>query len=328
MIHIKAPLRLSLGGGGTDLPWWYKKNTGYLISATINKYIHIIGSSRSYDNKIWLSYSKNEIVNTVSNISNEIIRECFKFKKINHGIEIHSISDVPGNSGLGSSGAFGAGLIYFLEKYKNRKINKKKIAEEACKIEMDFLKKNSGKQDQYISVFGGFKEIKIGKSGIVKIKNINLNKKIIKKFNDCMILVHTNISRKSELVLKSQKKNFILENIYISNIMNKIQQIGYLTKKALLQGNTEMLGKLFDEHWNLKKKLSPFMSTKFISTLYDKAKKNGAIGGKIVGAGGGGYFLFIIKKNKKKLFLSFIKKNKLRNLPFRFEKNGITAQKL
>jgi D-glycero-alpha-D-manno-heptose-7-phosphate kinase len=143
-----------------------------------------------------------------------------------------------------------------------------------------------------------------------------------------MVLVHTNISRKSELVLKSQKKNFILENIYISNIMNKIQQIGYLTKNVLLKGNTEALGKLFDEHWNLKKKLSPFMSTKFISTLYDKAKKNGAIGGKIVGAGGGGYFLFIVKKDKKKLFLSFLKKNKLRNLPFEFEKNGITAQKL
>lgn len=323
MIYIKAPLRLSLGGGGTDLPWWYKKNSGYLISVAINKYVHIIGSKRLYDNKIWLSYSKNEIVRNVEQIKNEIFRESLKLKKIKEGIEIHSISDVPGNSGLGSSGAFTAGLIYFLEKYKKQIINKKKIAEESCNIEMSNLKKSSGKQDQYISTYGGFKEIKINKKGLVKIKNINLNKKIIKKFNDSMFLIHTNISRKSENVLKSQKNQFFLDKKNISKVMNQIQKIGYKTKKILLQGNVIALGKLFDIHWNLKKKLSPIMSSKLISNIYQEAKNNGAIGGKIIGAGGGGYFLFIVNKKNKKKFFSFLKKKKLTNLPFEFEKSGI-----
>lgn len=323
MIYIKAPLRLSLGGGGTDLPWWYKKNSGYLISVAINKYVHIIGSKRLYDNKIWLSYSKNEIVRNIGKIKNEIFRESLKLKKIKEGIEIHSISDVPGNSGLGSSGAFTAGLIYFLEKYKKQIINKKKIAEEACNIEMSILKKSSGKQDQYISTYGGFKEIKINKKGLVKIKNINLNKKIIKKFNDCMFLIHTNISRKSENVLKSQKNQFFFDKKNISKVMKQIQKIGYKTKKILLEGNVNALGKLFDIHWNLKKKLSPIMSSKLISNIYKEAKNNGAIGGKIIGAGGGGYFLFIVNKKNKKKFFSFLKKKKLTNLPFEFEKSGI-----
>jgi len=323
MIYVIAPLRISLGGGGTDLPWWYKKNSAYLISVSIDKYVHIIGSKRVYDNKIWLSYSKTEIVNKISQIKNEIFKEVLNLEKIKPGIEIHTISDVPGHSGLGSSGAFTAGLIYFSKLFKKNKIIKKKIAERACRVEMDLLKKSSGKQDQYISVYGGFKEIKINKKGEVKIKKIKLKKKIITRFNKSMFLVHTKISRKSDIVLKSQKKNFVKKKKIIGDIMHKIQKIGIRTKKVLTDGNVVGLGKLFDEHWFLKEKLSTMMSNPSISNIYKKAKKNGAIGGKLLGAGGGGYFLFIVLKKNKRKFFSFLNKNKLVNLPFKFDQYGI-----
>ena len=269
MIYIKAPLRISLGGGGTDLPWWYKNNGGYLISASINKYVHIIGSKRLYDDKIWLSYSSNEITNSLSKIKNEIFKECMRIVGIKKSIEIHSISDVPGNSGLGSSGAFISSLLFFLYRLKNKKLDKKKLAELACKIEMHNLKKNSGKQDQYISVYGGLREMWIDRSGKVKINNIRISDKSLKNLQKKLLLVYTNVARQSHNVLSSQKKTYENNRVKIRSYMKEIQNIGFETKSLLEDNNFDELGQLFNHHWFIKKKLSPIMISSEIQKKRD-----------------------------------------------------------
>ena len=253
MIYVKSPLRISMGGGGTDLPWWYSKHSGYVISFAIDKYVHLIGAKRVFDKKIWLSYSKTEICEKINEIKNEIFKESLKLKKINNSIEIHTISDVPGNSGLGSSGAFTSALIYFLNLLKDKKISKSEIATTACKIEMEILKKNSGKQDQFISTFGGLREIKINKNGKVKITKLNIKKNNIKKLEESLLLVYTKQTRKSELILSSMKNEFKINLKTKTSLMKKIYKIGLKSKKILEEANITKLGKLFDEHWEVKK---------------------------------------------------------------------------
>ena len=236
MIAIKSPLRITIAGGGTDLPWWYKKNGGLVISSSINKFVKIVGFKRNFDKKIFLSYSDTEICNRVNDIKNEIIRVCFKKFKINSSIEIHSISEIPGKSGLGSSGAFTAGLIKFLAEYKKIKMTREQIASMACDIEMRSLKRSSGKQDAFISVFGGFQEIKINKKGIVKMNRLKISKKNIKKLKDSTLTYFTGITRDSETILKSQKKNYI-KNFYKKKTFSKIASLTKHIKKILLLGN-------------------------------------------------------------------------------------------
>jgi len=322
MIYVKSPLRISMGGGGTDLPWWYSKYNGYVISFAIDKYVHLIGSKRVFDKKIWLSYSKTEICEKIDEIKNEIFKETLRYKKIKNGIEIHTISDVPGNSGLGSSGAFTSALIYFLDLLKKNKIYKKDIASTACKIEMNYLKKNSGIQDQYISVFGGLKEIFVSKTGKVRVKSLKIKKKNIKKLEESLMLVYTNQTRQSEQILSSLKKEFKMNSEIKTQLMKKIHNIGLKSKKFLQEANIEKLGALFDEHWKIKKSLSPLMTNPKIDNIYKLAKKNGAEGGKLIGAGGGGYLLFFVKKKNRNNLLNFLKSKKFEKLDFKFDNIG------
>ena len=322
MIYVKSPLRISMGGGGTDLPWWYSKHNGYVLSFAIDKYVHLIGAKRAFDKKIWLSYSRTEICEKIDEIKNEIFKTSLRYKKVKNGIEIHTISDVPGNSGLGSSGAFTSALIYFLDLLKKNKISKKNIASTACKIEMSLLKKNSGVQDQYISVFGGLKEIFVSKTGKVNIKNLKIKKKNIKKLEESLILVYTNQTRQSEQILSSLKKEFKMNSKIKTQLMKKIHNIGTRSKKFLQNANIEKLGKLFDEHWEVKKKLSPLMTNSKIDNIYQLAKKNGAEGGKLIGAGGGGYLLFFVKKKNSKKLLQFLKTKNFEKLDFKFDNFG------
>ena len=182
MIYIKSPLRITLGGGGSDLPWFYKKHGGYVLTTSINKFIHLFGIKRAYDNKIWLSYSRNEVCDNVSEIKNEIIKEALKYFNIKNSLEIHTVSDVPGNSGLGSSGAFISTILKFCSEFRLKKISKYKLAKLGCALEMEKLKKNSGLQDQFISVYGGLIEMFVNKNGSVKIKKLNLGNKIKKNY--------------------------------------------------------------------------------------------------------------------------------------------------
>lgn len=326
MFYVKSPLRITFGGGGSDLPWYYKKFGGYVLTTAIDKNIHLFGIKRVYDKKIWLSYSKNEVVNDLNQIKNEIIKECFKKFKIKNSIELHTLSDVPGNSGLGSSGAFISAVLKFCSIFKKKKLNKYELASLGCELEMKDLKKNSGLQDQFISVFGGFIEMKINKKGVVKINNLNLDEKIKKKFINSTVTFYTKITRDSEEILKNQKKTFLSDKNKELQ-MHKIVRIGKKIKKCLLEGNIKKVGKLFNEHWLIKKNLSKNMSNKKINQIYDIAMKTGAYGGKIIGAGGGGYLMFVIDKSKKKKLIKNLSKFKLPIFKWNFVKQGTYSSK-
>ena len=326
MIVIRSPLRITMAGGGTDLPWWYKEEGGRVISAAINKFIHIQGFERKLDKKIFLSYSKTEICNNVNAIKNDIIRICLKKFNVKSSIEIHSISETPGSSGLGSSGAFTAALIKFLALYKKIKMCRQRIADLACDVEMKSLKKSSGKQDAFISVFGGFQEIIIDKNGNVKIKRISIARDKIKKLQLSTLTYFTGISRNSESILKKQKRFFHKRKTKF--IYKKIANLTEEIKKSLVSGNFNKLGQNFHKHWQYKKKLSSNMSNSFIDKIYSFGIKNGAIGGKIIGAGGGGFLLFIVNPKNRKLLKKKFKKFKLKEFDWKFNSEGIRFSKL
>ena len=208
MIIVRAPLRITLGGGGTDLPVWYKKNNSFLSFLSINKYIYVTISERNYDKKIWLSYSKNECVDKISQIKNEYIKICFKRFGFKKGIEFHSMAEIPSQSGLGSSGSFLVATNLALNEFFKIKLNKKKLAELSCEQEMNYLNKSTGKQDQYAAVFGGFHTMNINKKGKVDITKIDQTKIDMNSFKNNILLYYTNIFRSSEKVLSSQKKIF------------------------------------------------------------------------------------------------------------------------
>ena len=321
MIYVRSPLRITLGGGGSDLPWYYRKNGGYVLTTSIDKFVHLFGIKRVYDNKIWLSYSKNEVCKNIYEINNEIIKEAFKYFKIKNSIELHTISDVPGNSGLGSSGSFISTVLKFCSLYKNKKLDQYQLAKLGCNLEMIKLKKNSGLQDQFISVFGGIIEMFIQKNGEVNVKKVKIDQKVKEKFINSSVTFYTRITRPSEQVLSAQKKTYA-EFHEKEIVMSEMVKIGKKIKISLQKGDIKKIGHLFDEHWKLKKSLSNNMTNGFIDKIYQFGLKHGAYGGKVIGAGGGGYIMFLINPKNKKKFISKFKNFKLPLFNWNFSDKG------
>ena len=323
MIIIRVPLRISLGGGGTDLPSWYSKNGGFLISASINKYIYLSGSFRNYDKKFWLSYSNVEICNSINEIKHNIFKNVLKKYTFNKGIEIHSISEVPGGSGLGSSGSFTVGLIKLLNVMSKIEMTKKEIAEKAAYIEMFELKSECGKQDQYVASHGGIISMKINEDGDVFIEDLNLEQTTLINLNNNLLIYHTGYARDAKILLKEQNKKIELKNSTSINSMKNIQQIGYDSYKYLIAGDIDSFGKLLDEHWKTKKAVSDRMSSNVLDEIYNYAIQNGALGGKIMGAGGGGFFMFYVSPEKQNSFRKKMKKIKLNEMNWQFDFHGV-----
>lgn len=313
MIFSKTPFRISFVGGGTDN---LKKQNfkGQVISCTIDKFI-FVGMNKKFDDKIRFSYSKTENVNNSKNLKHEMLRETFKYFNISKGFEIVSVGDIPSSgSGLGSSSSFLVGLIKCINSIKNLKLTRKKIAEIACHIEINILKKPIGMQDQYSAAFGGLNHI-IFDEKIIKVKKIKIPRHRLKIFENNLFLFYTNISRKSKSILKNVKKN---------NNINFLKQISNLTvkfKSVLISGDLDNIGKILNEGWNLKKKLSKNTSNSTLDEMYDYGLKSGASGGKLLGAGGGGFFLFYVPKKNHKIFKKQMSKYKQVNFKF-YEKNN------
>lgn len=316
-IITRTPLRISFFGGGSDIKKFYIKNKGVVISSTINKFIYVTIKKHgtTFDEKYRLNYQKSENVNKIDRIKNNIIRESLKYLNIDEPLYISTIGDIPAMSGLGSSSAFTVGLLKGLFALKNKKINKKELAELACKIEIDILKSPIGKQDQYAATYGGINKFIFGKK-IVKV--VPLQKKINSNlFFKNLQLFFTGIYRNSYKVLSSINSNSKNQNS-IKNIVKKSE----IAFKILVKSNKKinLIGKLFKESWNIKKSLSKKITNKTINLSYNKALKAGAVGGKIAGAGGGGFLLFITPKKK----LIKVKKT-LKNLihvPIKYEPTG------
>ena len=319
MIISRTPLRISLGGGGTDLYQWYSKYESFFISAAINKYIYVTLNERSLKKDFWISYSKIENFKEKKFIKHSIISEILKKKKFKNGLEIHSISEVPSGSGLGSSGALTVGLIKNIIEYEKNNLTKQQVAEMAVDIEMKLNKKNAGKQDQFISTYGGIKCFKINKKGqtlnkIIKIPNDNLI-----NLKENLFIVYTDEKRDAEKIIKKQS-NIINKFKNKNYLMSEIQKIGYETYEVFKSKNMSSFGELLDRHWSIKKKFGDFMTSCKIDDDYENFKQNGASGGKIIGAGGGGFFMLYAKQKNK--LEKFLKDNNYRMLNWDFDYEG------
>ena len=320
MIFSRAPLRISIGGGGTDLPSYYLKKNGFLISAAIDKYIYIT-LGQTFNKKFLLKYSDFEEVNNIKKIKHPLFRETLKDLKIKTPVNISSHADIPSGSGLGSSGCFTVALIKALAEIEGKKMTKKEIAERACNIEIKKLKEPVGKQDQYSSAFGGLRSYKFMKTGEIIVKKINIKPKKLINFKNSLSIYFTGILRNSYDILKTQdQKTKIMDKDMILNL-DRVKEMGMDTKYILEKGNLQDYGYLLNDHWNHKKKRSSKMTNKFINRLYDFGLNNGAIGGKLIGAGGGGFLIFF-SKNSKQLDQAF-KKIKINKVNFKFDFEGV-----
>ncbi len=300
MILSKAPVRLSMGGGGTDLASYYREYGGFLLATSINKFVYILLNRRFEDN-FRLSYSKTEIINTVDEIEHPIFRESIKYVGIEGKVEIVSVSDVPSNCGLGTSSTFTVALLNALYAYRRDYIGIDKLAESACHIEINVLNEPIGKQDQYASAFGGFNAYYFEKDGSVRVEPLRIKEEMMIELQNNIFLFYLNKNRSASSILKEQNEKSKKNDKDTIERLHKIKEIGLYTKKILEEGKINEFGEVLHNHWLTKKGLSSKISDPFIDEAYDIALKNGAIGGKVVGAGGGGFLLLYCPNNKPKL---------------------------
>lgn len=322
---VRAPLRISLGGGGTDLPSWYAQYGGFLITAAINKYIYFTGCERPFDKKFWMSYSKVEVEDSAEKIHHDLLRICCSKYNLPKGVEIHSISEVPGSSGLGSSGAFIVGALTLLNSMKKIEMSRNELAELACAVEMVDLKAASGKQDQYVSTFGGLITMQLDKQGQVEVKQLDLELTSLKRLENNLLIYYTGVSRDANPILAEQGASIAQKSDDKIRVMTQIQDIGYRSLEALKQGDIDLLGPLMHEHWLAKRSISSKMSNDLLDVTYEQAMKSGATGGKIMGAGGGGYWMFYVPPERQLAFRKAMIQQGLVEMDWRFDQVGCSV---
>ena len=321
MIISRAPVRISLGGGGTDLKSYYSKYGGFLIAGAIDKYIFISANKRFYDS-IRLSYSQTEIVDNVADIKHHIFKAALKLLNIDSGIELVSVADVPANCGLGTSSSFTVSLLNALHAYKRDFVTQKQLAEEACHIEIDVLQEPIGKQDQYIAAFGGITCLTFEKNGDVLVEALKISDEALDQMESNIALFYTGIERSASEILAEQDEKSKKDDPKVIDNLHKIKEIGLQTRKVLESGNVDEFGELLHVHWETKRKRSQKMSDPFIDECYDVARKNGALGGKLIGAGGGGFFMFYCHNSDRPKLSRAMKKMGLKPMKFSFDFEG------
>jgi D-glycero-alpha-D-manno-heptose-7-phosphate kinase len=296
VIMTRSPLRISLGGGGTDLPSYYREHGGFVVAAAVDKYLYIMTHTRSVP-RILLKYSQMEEVESVDAIKHPLIREALRLLDWKDPrLEINSMADIPAGTGMGSSGSFTTALLKALHVHRKHLVHPREIAEQACKIEIDILQEPVGKQDQYIAAFGGITCFRFFPDGKVDAWPLKISQNTLYDLEDHLLLFFTGYTRSAGEILKDQdtrsKKN---ERSMIANL-HFVKQIGSDVMDALEAGNVERFGELMNIHWEHKKKRSPAMSNDRINHWYDLAMQAGARGGKLIGAGGGGYLMFLCEE--------------------------------
>jgi len=319
MIITRTPLRISIGGGGTDLPSYYSRYGGFVIAVTISKYVYIT-LHQTFQKNFLIKYSQMETVGDVDQIKHPIIREALKMHGVEPFIEMISMADLPAGTGLGSSGAFTVGLLRAIYSWKRQPATPQVIAEEACHIEMELLKQPIGKQDQYMSSFGGFTCLSIDQTGKADVTPLKLSADTIYDLEDNLLMFFTGFSRNAGNVLEDQKKRTEKEDPAMIENLHFIKETGLSIKKALEAGRTEEFAGLMHLHWLHKKKRSSGISNDQINGWYDIGFANGALGGKLIGAGGGGFLLFYAH-DRQKLRLAMARAG-LAEVRFHFDYEG------
>jgi len=291
---------MPLGGGGTDLPWYYTKYGGFFISGAINKYMHIV-VNRRFEPGIRVSYSQTEDVEDLGEIKHPSAREALKMLDIRDRIEIVSLADAPASTGLGSSGSFTVGLLNALYAFKKITKSPEEIAEEACDIAMNRLREPSGKQDEYVASLGGIRAYEILPSGEVKVSDVKISDEIVAELESSIMMFYTGIKRSAIDVLRKQELKVSQEDGKAIEKMHNIKRIGMESRQAIETGDLSRFGELLDEHWTLKRGVTDTMSNDRIDHWYSIAKENGALGGKIMGAGGGGFLMIYCDEGQRKV---------------------------
>jgi len=320
MIIVRSPLRLSLGGGGTDLPSYYRRHSGFVVAAAIDKYVYIT-LTRRFVSKILLKYMRMEEVDTVDEIQHPLFREALRMVcKSPSYLEITSTANVPAGTGLGSSGSFSVALLMALNVYVKNILQPMELAEAACKLEIDILKEPVGKQDQYIAAFGGITSFHFRPDDRVEVAPLKLSDATLYNLEDNLILFFTGFSRQASGILREQDESTRKDDREMVNNLHFIKELGQESKAALEQGNLNRFGRIMNEHWEYKKKRSNAMSNPKIDDWYQLALDNGAIGGKLVGAGGGGFLMFLCEDKVR--LRHALRESGLEEVRFRFDFSG------
>ena len=320
MIVSRTPFRLSLGGGGTDLPAYFTKYGGFFVSGAVDKYMHIILNDR-FESGIRLSYSQTEIVDSPDFIRHPLVREALKLLNLRDKLEIVSLADVPAATGLGSSGSFTVGLLNAL--YAHQRIVKtpEQIAEIACDIALNRLHEPSGKQDEYTASLGGIRSYEIDKRGNVTSKELDISDHTLSELEYVIMMFYTGITRNAGKILGRQQGRVSDGEGETVEKMHAIKAIGLESKKALEAGDLKRFGELLHEHWTVKRDITDSMTTDHIDSLYSIARENGALGGKLVGAGGGGFLMLYCEQGREKVRAALASYG-LTEMRFRFDFEG------
>lgn len=321
MIITRTPFRVSLCGGGSDINTFYQKHGGCVLSTTINKYMYIALHPSFDKNTTILKYSKTERVNDINKIEHNIFRECLKREGI-EGVEITSMADIPQGTGLGSSSSFTVGLIKNLKCYKREYISKEEIAVYACDIENNVVHTTNGKQDQYAAAYGGLNFYKFNADGTVDVEPVLMGYDAFKQLEKNLIMLYVGGEHKASEILEEQSKNIISAKEKEEG-QKKIMEMTYDLKRELEHDNIDYVGEILDMNWKIKKTLASGISNTQFDEWYDKGIKAGALGGKLLGAGGSGFFLFYVPEKNQKEFREIM--SELPELEFKFDHQGTTT---
>jgi len=321
MIITRTPFRFTLGGGGTDLPSYYGRYGGFIFSAAIDKYMYISVNRPLVDDLVRVKYSSSETVEQVSELRHELARVALEHVGVKNAIEIISMADIPAGTGLGSSSCYMVGLLNALFALKRDYRSVGEIAEMACHLEMNVLKKPVGKQDQYLAAYGGLPVLEINREGQVKVRQARIDFATLDELNRNTLIFYTGKTRSADDILRTQDASVRDKVREVTDSLHYIKELGFQVLEALETGNLDRFGLLMDEHWETKKKLSSKIADERLHRIYQVAKENGALGGKVTGAGGGGFFVFYTNHRHHQLRRSMLSEG-LRELRYRFDMEG------
>jgi D-glycero-alpha-D-manno-heptose-7-phosphate kinase len=320
LIISKTPLRLTLGGGGTDLPSYCSKYGGFVVTSALDKYIYLV-VKRRFEESVRVSYSVTEIVKSIDDIKHPAVREALRLLGLESRLEIVSIGDIPAETGLGSSGSFTVGLLHALQAFIGENPSRQRLAEEACRLEIETLQEPCGVQDPYIAAFGGFICLDIARDGRVNVSPLRMHDDTVRELENNLLFFYTGIKRSASLILQDQKRCLEENNSKALDAMHNIREIGFKVKQALQNGDLTEFGKLQHEHWMAKKSTSSQIANGAIDRWYAEALRNGAVGGKLMGAGGGGFLMLYCENGRDKLRKAMAREG-LREVDFGFEPEG------
>jgi len=316
MIITQTPLRVSLAGGGTDFPDFYEKHGGCVVSSAIDKYVYCIVKER-FDDKIYVNWSKKEIVDSVDELEHELVREAMRKVGVKKGVEISFLSDIPAEgSGLGSSSSVTVGVLHALYQYMDETPTAEHLARNACMIEIDILRKPIGVQDQYIAAYGGLRCFEFGPGRDVATRSVKTSRTVLDDLDNMLMLFFTGRTRQASSILAEQKSN-IEQRV---EVLREMTQQANEVRRLIEAGDIEAVGRMLHQGWEAKRRLAHGISDGEMDAVYERALKAGALGGKISGAGGGGFFLLCVPSDKRQAVRQAL--SNMREMPFRLERGG------